>query len=172
MTKTKTIFFLTFCFLFLANTVLAQGPCEIVHTQGIVPCSLTGANRCTLCHFFEMLNRIVNYILFCLIPPVAVFMLVIGGLLYIGAVFEFLPGGMETVSRAKRLFVSVIIGMLIAYSAWLIINLFLMAIGYRNWQNWWQIQCGTGPGGGTIVGPPPPPPPAAGGAVAAVSLPF
>lgn len=102
MKKTKIIFF--FLLLFLANSVFAQGPCEIVHTQGIVPCSLTGTGnlpRCTLCHFFEMLNRIVNYILFCLIPPVAIFMLVIGGLLYVGAVFEFLPGGMETVSRAK-----------------------------------------------------------------------
>lgn len=171
--KPKAIFFLTFCFLFLANTVLAQGPCEIVHTEGIVPCSLTGANRCTLCHFFEMLNRIVNYILFCLIPPVAVFMLVIGGFLYIGAVFEFLPGGIETVSRAKRLFVSVIIGMLIAYSAWLIINLFLLAIGYRNRANWWQIQCGIGGGGeGVATTAPIIPPPVAGGTVAALSLPF
>ena len=70
-------------------------------------------------------------------------MLVIGGLLYIGAVFEFLPGGMETVSQAKRLFTSVIVGLFIAYSAWLIINLFLFALGYRNRQNWWQIQCTT-----------------------------
>ncbi len=88
-----------------------------------------------------MLNRIVNYILFCLIPPVAIFMLVLGGLMYVGAVLEILPGGWTTVSQAKRLFTSVAIGLLIAYAAWLLIHLFLLALGYINAQNWWQIQC-------------------------------
>jgi hypothetical protein len=127
------LFFLLFPFI-----SFAQGPCEIVHTQGIVPCRLT---QCTLCDLFVMLDRIINYILFCLIPPIAIFMLVIAGLLYIGATFEFLPGGFETVSQAKRIIFSVLIGIFIAYTAWLIINLFLLAIGYRNANNWWQIQC-------------------------------
>jgi len=131
--------FLLLFFLLFPLFSFAQGPCEIVHTQGIVPCELT---QCTLCDFFRMLDRIVNYILFCIIPYLAVFMLVLAGLLYVGALFEFLPGGFETVSRAKRIFFSVLIGMFIAYSAWLIINLFLLAIGYRNRNNWWQIQCG------------------------------
>ncbi len=92
-------------FLIFPLFSFAQGPCEIVHTQGIVPCELT---QCTLCDFFRMLDRIVNYILFCLIPYLAVFMLVLAGLLYVGALFEFLPGGFETVSRAKRIFFSVL----------------------------------------------------------------
>ena len=130
--------FIILFFLFFPLISFAQGPCEIVHKEGIVPCRLT---ECTLCDFFVMLERIVNYILFCLIPPLAVFMIVLAGLLYVGAVFEFLPGGFETVSRAKRIFFSVLIGLFIAYCAWLIINLFLLAIGYKNRNNWWQIQC-------------------------------
>ena len=133
------IFFLTL-FLLLAPKVQAQGPCEIVHTQGLVPCQL---GQCTLCHLFEMLNRIVNYILFCLIPPLAIFMLVIAGFLYIGAILEFLPGGFTTLGQAKRIFTSVVIGLFIAYAAWLLINLFLLALGYRNVQNWWRIDCQT-----------------------------
>jgi C1A family cysteine protease len=129
-------------FLLFPLISFSQGPCEIVHREGIVPCRLT---ECTLCDFFVMLDRIVNYILFCLIPPLAIFMIVLAGLLYVGAVFEFLPGGFETVSRAKRIFFSVLIGLFIAYCAWLIINLFLLAIGYRNRNNWWQIQCSLGP---------------------------
>jgi hypothetical protein len=139
--RIKFNFFVLF-FLLFPLISFSQGPCEIVHREGIVPCRLT---ECTLCDFFVMLDRIVNYILFCLIPPLAVFMIVLAGLLYVGAVFEFLPGGFETVSRAKRIFFSVLIGLFIAYCAWLIINLFLLAIGYRNRDNWWQIQCSLGP---------------------------
>ncbi len=57
-------------FLSLANQTPAQPPqpppppCSPLDLcRGncpIVPCELTGPNRCTLCDFFEMLNRIVN----------------------------------------------------------------------------------------------------------------
>lgn len=137
--KRFAVFIFVLFFLLIANQTQAQGPCKIVHEQGIVPCRLIGENRCTLCHFFEMLNRIVNYLLFCLIPPLAILMLVIGGFLYIGAVLEFLPSGIATLSQGKRLFTSVAIGLLIAYGAWLIINLFLLALGYK--ENWWEIEC-------------------------------
>lgn len=141
--QSKIVYFLfcLFFFLSLAQNVNAIQACDIVHQEGIVPCQLTGANRCTLCHFFQMLERIINYLLFCLIPPVAIFMLVLGGLMYIGGVLEFLPGGISTVSQAKRLFVSVAIGLFISYGAWLIIHLFLNALGYTRAGNWWEIEC-------------------------------
>ncbi len=123
------------------QTASAIQACDIVHQQGIVPCTLTGPQPCTLCHFFQMLERIINYLLFCVIPPLAIFMLVLGGAMYIGAIFEFLPGGMTTVSKAKSLFFAVIIGLLISYGAWLLIHLFLNALGYTRAGNWWEIEC-------------------------------
>lgn len=130
----KKFIFITSLFLLLPNFFFAQGICE-----EIVPCTI---KECTLCHFFLMLQRLVNCILFGLIPPLAVLMIVIGGLFYAGAVLEFLPGGIATVSRAKRLFISVVIGLLITYAAWLIITLFLVAMGYTSpTGRWWEIEC-------------------------------
>lgn len=104
--------------------------------QGIVPCTIYD---CTLCQFFVMLNNIYNFVLFTIIPPLAALILAIGGLMYIiGGTGR---GGPDLISQAKKLFVSVIIGMFIAYGAWVLINLFLIALGYSD--TWGVISCGT-----------------------------
>jgi hypothetical protein len=106
-------------------------------SQSIVPCDL---GECTLCDFFQLLYNIVNYLLWCLIPPLAVLMIVVGGLLYVASILEFLPGGPETVSKAKRIFTSIALGLFVAYAAWALIALFLKALGYTK-GNWFEIEC-------------------------------
>lgn len=120
---------------------------------GFVPCGrscddpntdLNECESCQLCHFFMMLDRIVDFVLFTLVPIVAVLMLVIGGIMYIGAVFEFLPGGPELLGQAKRILTSVVLGLIVIFGAWLIINAFLTIIGIAEWTglgNWFEITC-------------------------------
>ena len=100
---------------------------------------------CTFCHFFVMLDGIIDFVLFQLVPVIAVLMLVIAGVMYVGAIFELVPGGWETFSRAKKIFTSIIIGLVIIYAGWLVINLFFNVIEVAEWTGlrggWFSIKC-------------------------------
>ena len=102
--------------------------------------------RCQFCHFFVMLDEIIDFVLFKLVPSIAILMLVIGGVMFI---FGYFAGGGEgepkLFSQAKKLITSVFIGLIIMFAAWLIINLFFQFIGVAEWtglqQGWFQINC-------------------------------
>ena len=100
---------------------------------------------CTFCHFFVMLDGIIDFVLFQLVPVIAVLMLVIAGVMYVGAIFELIPGGWETFSRAKKIFTSIAIGLVIIYGSWLIINEFFLVIKVADWTGlqtgWFSIKC-------------------------------
>lgn len=96
---------------------------------GLVPCG-TKTCPCKLCDFFIMFDNIVRFVLFKLVPPVAVLMLMIGGVMF------FLAGGNPgSLSKAQGLLKSVALGLLIIYGAWLLINSFFLAIGVAEWTN-------------------------------------
>lgn len=118
----------------------------------LVPCGNPGQPACQFCHFFVLFQNIVNYLLIHIVPVVAVLMLVIGGFMYVSAYFEIIPkggtGGPALLSRAKSLFTYTIIGLIVIYASWLIINLFFQVIGINEFndfrtlpQNWWRINC-------------------------------
>jgi len=103
---------------------------------------------CQFCHFFVMLDGIIDFVLFKLIPPVAVLMLVIGGAMFIIARLAepetLIPGGGDPklLSQGKRIMTSVFIGLLIIFSGWIFINWFFSLIGLSDFS----IQAGLGPG--------------------------
>ncbi len=104
-------------------------------TRGIVPCG-PGKERefCTLCDFFVLLNNLINFILFCLVPPLAVLGIVTGGL-----IIMISAGNPELVSKAKRILKGAVIGLAVAYGAWLIVNSFLVVVGYKDASNWFVL---------------------------------
>jgi hypothetical protein len=94
---------------------------------------------CTLCHFFILFKNIIDFVLFRIVPPVAVLMLVIGGVMFFAAGTN--PSNLE---RARQLITNVVMGLVIIFIAWIIINTFLMFIGVQEWtglQTWWNIDC-------------------------------
>ena len=110
---------------------------------GLVPCGTTCCS-CQLCDFFVMLDRIIDFLLIKIVPPLAALMIAIGGGMYIVS-----QGNPEMLGRAKKLFTSVVIGLIIIYGAYVIIGLFLMTIGLAdgtqggpNWydiyKSWWK----------------------------------
>lgn len=135
---TKKIFSITLiCFLsllFFSSFVTS------VQAAGLVPCGgppSSGEPACTLCHFFIMIDNIVDFLLLQLIPILAAIMIAIGGFLYI--ISQANP---DQLNRVKSLFTAVAIGLLIVYGAWLIINVFLMTIGALEWEGFgagWNI---------------------------------
>jgi len=95
---------------------------------------------CQPCHAMIMIDGIVDFILFKILPPLAVLMMVIGGIL-----FFFSAENPENVERGRRVLTSVILGLIVIFSAWLLVNLFLRIIGVADWTGlstgWFNINC-------------------------------
>ncbi|MBU2545336.1 pilin [Patescibacteria group bacterium] len=121
--------------LFLPSIALAQ---PLVH------CSLTGDGKpaCTFCDLFVLFDNITTFLFKDIIPILAGLMIAVGGVYYLIS-----RGEPEKLASAKKIFSSVAIGLLIAYSAWLIVNTFFMVVGISRWDGfdggWWQINCPT-----------------------------
>ena len=146
----KKIFVLAFLTLFLGTQALAAGlvPCGGSPSCCESPDVPTGCSndpscepRCQLCHFFVMGKSIIDTVLIDIIPPIAILFVIIGGTYFI------LGSGYDPslISKAKAIFWSITIGLLIIYGSWLVINLFFATIGVQAWtglsQGWWQINC-------------------------------
>jgi len=104
----------------------------------LVPCG-GPANPCKLCHFFVLFTNIVNFVLFCIVPPLAALMIAIGGFYLI-----FSGENPENVKKGGGIIKATLIGLLIVFSAWLVVNLFFQLIGVADWtglKSWWQINC-------------------------------
>ncbi len=150
--KTKTQKFLIkkfsfkvflFLLVFLLLPLSAEtGACD----KPLVPCGPgTSKNDCEFCDLFVLFDNIVDFLLICIVPPVAVLMIAIGGFMYF---FAFLNPGSEgqpaLLSKARSLFSTVIWGLLIIFSAWIIVSAFFQIIGVAEWtglkQEWWIIK--------------------------------
>lgn len=145
-------FFSAPIFLIEAGDPSDQPWCEEIpekdRTGGLVPCGRScgdpttpedEAAPCQLCDFFVMIDTWFDGLLTIFAPVMAALMIAIGGGMYI---FAF--GDPEKISRAKKLFTAVVIGLVIIYGAWFILGLFLEIIGLNpDWtlpfyRDWWE----------------------------------
>lgn len=114
--------------------------------DGIVPCSLAGEGgkpTCQFCHLFVLFDNIIDFLLFKIIPPVAALMIAIGGFMYIFAYAGGAEKGPQMITQAKKLFTTVALGLVMIYSAFLLIGVFFWIIGLNEWtseiyKSWWQ----------------------------------
>lgn len=114
---------------------------DYAQAAGLVPCGGPGEKACELCDFFVMLDNIIDFLLLRIVPALAALMIAIGGGMYIIS-----RGDPAMLSRAKRLFTAIVIGLVIIYGAWAIVGVFLMTIGlaekpvnwYAIYRYWWE----------------------------------
>jgi len=86
-----------------------------------------------------MVQGIINFILLIIIPPIAVLMFVAGGV----ALFQA-GQNVEKARLAKNILTTAVIGLVIIYGSWLIINSILTAVGVAEWaglDKWFEIPC-------------------------------
>ena len=172
MKRVFSVFFLVifllsaFGFVYGACITKAGVSCpDCPEPGGLVPCgrscddpgttSECECEPCTLCHFFLMIERWIDSLLFMMVPAVAALMIAI-----VGGMYVLSRGDPEMLSRAKKLFASIAIGMVIIYGAWLVINLFFMVIGFSEFglsltgpDKWFKIECETTPGPSSSIPP-------------------
>lgn len=110
-----------------------------IQAAGLVPCGGTGEAPCTFCHFFVMINGIVRFIITVAVPLVATLMLVVGGVM-----FFFGGAKPDMLSQAKGVITSVVIGLVIIFAAWVIVNTVLINLGIVEGSSllrWYDIGC-------------------------------
>ncbi len=139
----KFAFFMSVTFLLLMSGVIYASVCP-GYENALVPCGQNSVNPpgdwgptcpCELSDFFVMVKRIYDFIIL-IGSAVAGLLVVIGGVLII---ISGGPGGKNPVtgivspnlySTAKNMVLWAVIAILLILSAWVIINVVLMAIGY------------------------------------------
>ena len=90
----------------------------------LVDCGNEGQPLCTFSSFIGIIQKIINLIIFDIVPAASVLFLIIGGIILM------ISGGKpELKSLGKKTLVSTIIGMALAYGAWAIINFILTTLG-------------------------------------------
>ncbi len=114
-----------------------------VNAAGLVPCGRnTGTPEemkpCTTCDLFALASRIINFVLFTVVPAVAVLFYLIGGIM-------ILLGGANPglVSTGKNFFWNTTIGLFIIFGAWMITNTVLKSlVGDSDYsKKWFTIEC-------------------------------
>ncbi len=130
------LYFLVIFLLFVPLSVWGDsgGLCS---TEGLVPCKL---GECTICHLFELFVNIINIALSCVVPLLATFLFLYGGI-----VFYLSRGIPEKINKGRNIMTHTVVGVIIIYGAWVIVNSFLIVLGVSD--DWAKIDC-------TIVEPP------------------
>ncbi len=103
---------------------------------GLVPCgkAANGSDACTILDFFGMLARIYSFIVWNIATPLAVLALTIGG------IFMMISAGNPNLfSKGKEILKWAIIGLVLVFGSWLIIDFILGAIGYSMGKPWSQL---------------------------------
>jgi len=142
-------FKITILVILLALLILPQAA-----SAGLVPCGTSEhPEKCNLCHFFKLLQNIIRYASILILASAGLF-IVIGGMIILSS-----AGSPDRISGGKRMITYSIIGILITFGAWIIINTVMNALvkepgqpGAIPWP-WNRIQCVP-----TQTQTPPPPP--------------
>lgn len=109
--------------------------CGLQPGEGILP---EYTLDCTECDFLKLFKNIIDFILFFVVPIIGTLLILISG-------FMILLGGAvpATISRGKKIFWNVLIGIVIILTSWLIVNFVLKSIagGSDAADKWYQLEC-------------------------------
>ena len=129
----------------------SSGICSEEKKGGLVPCGKTCDDPdtpvneccpCTLCHLFVLFKKVVDFATTYIAIPLAVVMLTIGGIIMVTA-----TGNPGQISQGKGVIRAVVIGLLLVFAAWLIVNTIvtLLTTLEHPLRAWYEIECPLNP---------------------------
>ena len=141
--RKKTLFAFTLVSMSICVPLLTTaqlGPIPI--SEGIVPPSCQGS-VCNLCQLYELGQRLVRFMLFNIAVPLAAVAL--------GTLLVTAGGSEERQTMGRKALTSTVVGLFIAFAAWIVINTLLLVIGFKvPWgsaiTNWNETPPGCGGG--------------------------
>ncbi len=90
---------------------------------------------CTPCDLFVEFDRVINFILFGVTGPIAVFMIILsGGMILLGG------GNTAALTRGKELFKSTILGVVVILLSWVATTFLLQALTGGD-TKWYEVSC-------------------------------
>ncbi|MDO8572694.1 MAG: hypothetical protein Q7S11_02875 [bacterium] len=92
-------------------------------SAAIVPCGGSGQPSCSFDYLIVLIKNIVTFLLFSLAVPLAAISFAVAGVMILTA-----GDNSGQVSRAKEIFWNVLIGLIVALSAWLIVTAITSAL--------------------------------------------
>lgn len=117
-------------FTFTFSVVLFLPLFALAETGGLVPC--TGPD-CTMCDLATLVQKIINLLVTISVSIAAVLFA------YAGIMYVFAGGDPGKIKSAHSIFFDVFIGLVIILSAWLIVNLIMMALLKETYLPWNEI---------------------------------
>jgi hypothetical protein len=125
--------------ILVVSIIIFLGLSGVAYANGIVPCG--DDEPCTVCHLFELISNIANFIASRFAPIVGALLFVYGGIMMIISVGN--PGKFQA---ATKIFWNTIIGLAIIYGAWLIVNSLMKTLaGESDISNkWYDVECSSG----------------------------
>lgn len=123
--KKVLIIFSILISLFAANIVYAG-----FVTDPIVPCT----DDCTLCDLWHLASNIINFLSFNLAIPLATLLFVAAGVIFLTS-----GGSEEKVGLAKSIFTNTVIGLLIIFTSWLLIDTLFKSIAIGAFSGSWNV---------------------------------
>lgn len=110
-------FFLVVFFLLVVPVAQAQVIGNLEFLKGIVPCGTTYAPApCTVCHFYKLIQNIINFLL--LMSTSLVTLMAV----YIGFLFLFSGGSPQKITDAKGKLWLLVWGLVWVLASWLVLN--------------------------------------------------
>lgn len=119
MTKKFLISFLVFLILIMPAISLAEN-------TPLVQCDNSAGKLCDFNAFMSLINRVIKFILFDMVIPIAAIMFAYAG-------FQMITAGGDSGARtkAKNIFFNAVLGLVLAAGAFLIIRTILSILGYN-----------------------------------------
>ena len=117
-------------FIYLNAILLIAFPL-LSSAAGLIPCGGNNEPACTLACFYVMIDKVIRFILFQISIPLGATALMVAGIYLVAG------GSEQAITRGKAIFKYTIIGLFLAFGAWLIIDLILgnlLQSGYRPWN--------------------------------------
>ncbi len=120
--------------LLIAGAYTATAPqSAFAASQGIVPCN--GVD-CQACHLVDLLQNLINFLLGLSIP------ISIGLFAYAGILYFTSASNPSNKGKARGIFSSALIGLIIALGAYLVVETVLHAVLTKSyWEGWNTIKC-------------------------------
>ncbi len=125
--KVLKIFFIIYLIVivFIGSNFVDAG----IHTGPIVPCK----DDCTLCHLWHLASNIINFISFNLAIPIATLLFITAGIIFLTS-----GGSEQKVGLARSIFINTVIGLLIIFCSWLLIDTLLKTIATGEISGAWN----------------------------------
>ena len=109
---------------------------NVAYTLPLVPCGGSTGKACTVACFYVMVDRIISFLLYAMAIPLSATALMVAGIMLVAG------GSEKAITLGKEILKYTLIGLFIAFGAWLIVDMILGNLLQSNYKSWQKFPAG------------------------------